>query len=115
MATFTVTTADDAVANDGKLSLREAVAAANATEAADTIRFAGSLEGKTLVLTGGELVLSQDTTIDGDRNNDGRELTLAGYLARILHITGEGTDVNLKDLTLTDGYVSDAWSRGGAI
>jgi hypothetical protein len=78
MATYTVTTAADVVANDGKLSLREAVAQANATPGADTIRFAAALEGKTLTLTRGELVLSRDVTIDGDWNNDGMEVTLSG-------------------------------------
>ena len=68
MATLTVNTTADKVANDGKLSLREAVAQANATSSADTIRFAAALEGKTLTLTQGELLLSHDTTIDGDRN-----------------------------------------------
>ena len=67
MTTFTVTTAADVVANDGELSLREAVAKANATAAADTIEFDAVLEGTTLLLTGGELALSQDVTIDGDR------------------------------------------------
>lgn len=72
MATFTVTTVADVVnAGDGVLSLREAVAQANATAAADTIVFAPSLEGQTLTLTAGELTLAQDTTIDGDQNNDG--------------------------------------------
>src|SRR5689334_9791083 len=48
-ATFTVTTADDVVdPGDGKLSLREAVAKANATSALDAINFASSLEGQTL-------------------------------------------------------------------
>ena len=61
MATITVTTAADVVnANDGVLSLREAVAQANATTALDQIKFAASLEGATLVLTGGELVVNQD-------------------------------------------------------
>ncbi len=72
MATFTVTTTGDIVnAGDNVLSLREAVAQANATTAADTIVFANAIEGQTLTLTGGELTLSQDTTIDGDQNNDG--------------------------------------------
>jgi hypothetical protein len=67
VATFTVTTAADVVnAGDRVLSLREAVAQANATTAADTIVFAGALEGSTLVLTGGELVVNQDLRIDGD-------------------------------------------------
>ena len=32
---------------------------------ADTIQFIAALEGKTLVLTGGELLVTQDLTIDG--------------------------------------------------
>ena len=56
MATFTVNTAQDVVdPGDGRLSLREAVRQANATEAADTIRFATFLEGRTLVLSGSQL------------------------------------------------------------
>ena len=83
MATFTVTTGADVVnAGDGRLSLREAVAQANATTTADTIVFAGGLEGATLVLTGGELVVSRDLRIDGDQDNDGFEVTLSGDLLR---------------------------------
>ena len=64
---ITVTTAADVVdANDGVLSLREAVAQANASAGFDEIEFAASLEGATLVLTGGELVVSGDLAIDGD-------------------------------------------------
>ncbi len=56
MAYLTVTTQLDVVdPGDGRLSLREAVAQANLGTGADTIRFLSSLEGKTLVLTGGEL------------------------------------------------------------
>ena len=119
MAIFTVTTQSDAVnPSDGQLSLREAVAQANATAAADTIQFASTLEGRQLVLTQGELVLSQDTTIDGDRNNDGIEVTLSGLGdsltdgSRIFHLTGGVTDVGLRDLTLTDGSTE---GDGGAI
>jgi hypothetical protein len=58
MAIFTVTTADDVVdAGDGVLSLREAVAQSNITTTVDTIQFAATLEGQTLVLSGGELTL----------------------------------------------------------
>ena len=57
MATITVTTASDVVASDGLRSLREAVAQANATSAADTIVFAPALEGRTLTLTQAKLVL----------------------------------------------------------
>ena len=68
MATFTVTTADDVVSGgDGRLSLREAVARADADEGADTIVFAGSLEGRTLTLTREGSSISDDTIVDGDR------------------------------------------------
>ena len=116
MAILTVTTIRDVVdENDGRMSLREAVAQANAAAPPDTIVFAAALEGDTLTLTGGELVLRQDVTIDGDRNNDGIEVTLSGGDAqRILRTSGSGTDVTLRDLTLTDGLVQGN-ADGGAI
>ena len=95
MATFTVTTAADVVnAGDGALSLREAVAQANATAAPDAILFAPALEGRTLVLTGGELVLSHDVTDrrrperrrPGSRSRRRRD-------SRILRSPAAGTDV----------------------
>ena len=106
MATFTVTTAADLVnAGDGKLSLREAVAQANATTAADTIVFSAPLEGQTLVLTAGELTLSQDTIIDGDQNNDGINVSISGGDAsRIAVISGSQTDITLRDVELRDGH-----------
>ena len=86
MTTFTVNTTADVIADDGKLSLREAVAQTNANADADRIVFAGALEGKPLALTGGQLVLTSDVTIDGDRDNDGKEVTLSGGgVSRILH------------------------------
>jgi len=64
MAVLTVTTATDVVdAGDGVLSLREAVALANATDAQDTIRFADALDGRTLTLRQGELALTADVAI----------------------------------------------------
>jgi hypothetical protein len=117
MATLTVTTAGDVVdAGDGVLSLREAVAQSNATATVDTINFATFIEGQTLLLTGGELVVSRDVNIDGDANNDGRAVTIDGgrdtsYASRILNIVGGETDTVLQDLTITDGSAD----HGGAI
>jgi CSLREA domain-containing protein len=121
MAIFTVTTAADTVnPSDGQLSLREAVDLANATTTADTIEFAPAIEGQTLVLTGGELVLTRDVTIHGggvtlDGNDtDPDTRVAAGH--RILNITGSGTDVSLDNLTLTRGSAGDIdGSKGGAI
>ena len=105
MAYITVTTPVDVVApGDGKLSLREAVAQANATSGSDTIVFAADIEGKTLTLTRGELVATQDLVIDGDQNNDGVAVMLSGGgNSRILRTTGSGTDLTLTDLTIQNG------------
>jgi CSLREA domain-containing protein len=109
MTTFTVTTLDDVVGADGQRSLREAV---NSAVDGDTIRFAANLEGGApLVLTGGQLTLSHNVTIDGDWDNNGSEVTISGNDAsRILEITGAATQVALRDLTLTRG---SGYSRGG--
>ena len=71
------------------------------TPGADTIRFAAALEVKTLTLTGGELVLRQDVTIDGDQNNDGKEVTLSGGgESRIMRVSGSHTDVEVFETLL---------------
>ena len=120
MTTFTVTTLDDFVGADGQRSLREAVNAANASPDADTIVFAPGLEGGTLVLTGGQLVLSHNVTIDGDSDNNGSEVTISGNDAsRIFEITGAGTQVALRDVTLSHGSPqydgAYQYSNGGAV
>jgi hypothetical protein len=104
--TLTVTTVADVTdPGDGKLSLREALGRANATAEADRIVFARALEGQTLVLAGGELVVDEDLVIDGDRDDDGRRVTLSGGdRSRVLHVAGSETDLVLTDLTLLDGF-----------
>jgi hypothetical protein len=104
MATFTVTTATDAVADDGQLSLREAIAQADASAGPDTIRFAPDLEGSTLRLAGGPLVLSGGVTVDGDADASGDRVTLDAHGAsRVLEIAGGDADVALHGLGVTGG------------
>ena len=73
MLSITVDTLSDAVdAGDGVTSLREAVAAANATTTADTIQFAPALTAgglATILLTHGELAITQPLTIIGPGSN----------------------------------------------
>ena len=115
MASLTVTTSRDVVdAHDGVLSLREAVAQANAHDGADTIRFAPALDGATVTLTQGQLTLADDVTIAGDANGDGFGVVLdGGDDDRLLRLDGVGTEARLSGLTLTNGEVTDA--NGGAV
>ena len=70
--------------------------------------------GHDLTLTQGELVLSQDLTIDGADN--GAAVTIDGSdQGRILHIVGGGTDVVLTGLTLANGNSGNAAGNGGAV
>ena len=115
MATFTVTTASDVVnAGDGLLSLREAVQQANASAAtADRVVFADALAGQTLTLTRGQLTVTADLTIDGDRHDDGTAVTLSGgNVSRVLGIGGSGTDATLEGLTITGGSAPTAAGGG---
>lgn len=116
MAIFTVTTSADVVdSGDAQLSLREAVAAANAAPGADAIRFALPLEGTTLTLTGGALDVNGALAIDGDQDDDGAEVTLsAGGASRVLTVADSSGDVALTDLGITGGAV-DGEGGGGIL
>ena len=61
-STLTVTTALDVVdANDGLLSLREAIS--TAAPSGDTIVFNNSLSGQTIALAGGELLINKSLNL----------------------------------------------------
>jgi hypothetical protein len=116
MATLTVTTSGDVVdPSDGELSLREALAEADATTAADTIVFDGSVQGRTIVLAGSQLTVASDVTIDG-----GAGVTLdADEKSRVLLVQGgtgdQQNDVTLRYLTITGGRTTGAYEAGGGI
>src|SRR4029079_2981251 len=90
MTTYTVTTLNDEgfgggdlaaeTADGGGLSLREAIALANANSGADDITFAAALSGGTIRLTLGTLqVTTAALTINGDLGNDGTpNITITG-------------------------------------
>ncbi|MFZ1425436.1 MAG: CSLREA domain-containing protein [Geminicoccaceae bacterium] len=114
MATFTVTTTADVVdPADGKLSLREAVDGANGTPASDAIGFAPALAGQKLVLTGGQLTVSQDLRINGHGDDGVAPITIdGGGKNRVLFIGGAGTDVVLRDLRIVGGYGGEGGGGG---
>ena len=105
---ITVTT----TADSGAGSLRAAIGQARS---GDTIRFASSLQGKTITLTAGEIGISagKNLTIDG---GSAPGLTISGNNASrifLLNSTSvQPTTLNVKNLTLANGRTGD---RGGAI
>ena len=93
MATFTVTTTADTTADDGELSLREALAEADAAPGADTVGFdPAAMGGDRIVLAGSELTVGSGVTIDG-----GAGVTIdADRLSRVLLVQGFGADAALE-------------------
>ncbi|MGD1950861.1 MAG: hypothetical protein ACFB14_14605, partial [Leptolyngbyaceae cyanobacterium] len=109
MATLTVTNTN----NGGAGSLRAAIASAND---GDTIRFSSTLANQTIRLER-QLVIDKSLTIDG---SDARNLTLSGEnQTRIMHISYDYSDVELRNLTFANGRAvdddPDTALQGGAI
>jgi hypothetical protein len=114
MAIIDVTSAaDGGLANDGVTTLREAIAQANADEStSDTIQFRPAAMGSTtIVLTAGELLVTSDVVIDG-----GVQITVdAAKASRVLHVQGDGSDVELRNLIITGGRTTGDEEGGGGI
>ncbi|MGK7296381.1 MAG: choice-of-anchor Q domain-containing protein [Candidatus Wenzhouxiangella sp. M2_3B_020] len=94
-ATFTVITTIDS----GAGSLRDAISAANATAAADTIDFASGLTG-TIDLASALPVLSSNVTIQGPGAD---EMTVSGGGATRVFAVSGGTTVEIAGLTIAGG------------
>ena len=126
LAVATVDTELDVVdINDGLTSLREAIFAANTISGADTIEFDPSLAGKTILLTQGELLISDDLTINGlgqdlltidASGSDATPGVVDGMGSRVFNISdndsGNILNVALFGLTITGG---DPGGSGGGI
>jgi len=94
-ALFTVTNTQDS----GAGSLRDTIAAATN---GDTIQFDGALNGQTITLTSGEIVIAKDLTI---AVRSGANIAISGnHASRIFKITA-GT-VEISNLSLIDGAVT---------
>ena len=65
LATFTVTSLADNTTTDAFVTLREAIASANAQPGADTITFASNMQGQTITLGGTQLTITDSVTITG--------------------------------------------------
>ncbi len=99
---WTVNTAGDSTnPNDLSLSLREAIAKA---DAGDTITFDAALKGQTLTLGEAELALSKNITIEGDLDGDGKsDITIDRTGASAAIHVAAGSTVTLDGLVVTHG------------
>ncbi len=107
-ATITVTSTSD----NGAGSLRNAIASGGSGA---TINFTNTLSGQTILLTGGQIILSNNVTIDGSALTNRIQIS-GNASARIFQI-GSGVTVVLNSLTLTNGNGAGtvATGTGGAI
>jgi len=116
LAVLTVNSLEDnAVADDGFVTLREAIHAANTNTAtdlqqtgsgADEILFAPALDGDTIFLTGGELQITEALSIDATSLAAGLTID-AQRQSRIFHIAAKTGDFTIAGLSLTAGRTTD--------
>ena len=106
--TWLVTTTSDSPGDhEGLLSLREAI---DAAEAGDRIRFAATLSGRTITLTGTPLSLSASVTIDASDLQKGVTID-GGKKSRVFSIAS-GAEVNMINLLICGGATTGS---GGGI
>ena len=85
-------------ADSGDGSLRALIAAA---QSGDQIIFDDGLQGQTITLTSGELVLTKSLDIEGPGAG---QLAISGnHASRVFNISGAATVVTVAGLTITDG------------
>ena len=126
LATITVTTLADVTANDGQVTLREAIQAANTDTSVDgstagagddTIVFNAGLAGP-LALTQNELTITSNITITGNKAANGTNSISVGYTTpptaaattRVFNVTAG--NFTLNSLIVQNGNVT---GTGGAI
>ena len=99
-----VTTIADIVANDGEISLREAIATANALAGEDTITFADALSGKTIKVDG-FIDVTDSLSIEG-----GGQITLTSSEAGLAFRANndlEFSNITFANITVLDQGIVD--------
>ncbi|MCA9053940.1 MAG: hypothetical protein KDA75_08895, partial [Planctomycetaceae bacterium] len=101
----------------GDLSLREAVELANLnTGVADIITFASSLDGTPLLLTEGQIEITDSLTITGNGQTETViDAQQGSRIFLVADVTGSDPDLVLDSLTLQNGRTSAFQDHGGAI
>jgi predicted outer membrane repeat protein len=90
--------------DSGAGSLRAEIAAAHKN---DTIVFDPSLDGQTITLTSGQLLINKNLTIAGPRAGGG-QLTVSGNNAsRVFEVAKGAKQVTLSNMTISNGFAAD--------
>ena len=97
----------------GDISLRDAVALANARSGPHTITFAAALAGQPVLLSLGQMIIRDALTIRG--LGAGKTTVNGQGATRLFDITSAAGDVTFDGLTLTGGKTTLANQSGGAI
>ena len=122
LTAYVVDTLSDEVAADGRVSFREAITAANTNQAvneagagesgtSDSIQFAPSLSGQTILIRGPQLAIRDDLVIDG---GDDLPVTLDGNGNRQVLAVATGVTATIRSIHVTGGYGSFS-SAGGIL
>jgi hypothetical protein len=124
-ATLEVTTLADTIdATDGLLSLREAITAANASAAPDTITFADSIRGGTIVLAEDLPTITRDLAIDGDpldggaggiSIDGGTSYGPAGAIGAYRVFNVDGATAHFEDMTFGHAIEVGLYSTGANV
>ncbi len=99
--------------NSVNLSPRQAVALANVSPGADTIRFSPSLNGQTLTLTQGPLILTAPYADETTTINGAGQVTISGGSSSEIIATLLGVPLNLTQLSLINGMANAGGYSGG--
>lgn len=119
LATITVTSAADSVADDGEVTLREAIKAANTNasvdgsvagsgDVVDVIEFAEDVTS--ILLTDGQFDISESVTIRGP---EGRVTIDAQSNSRHFEVTTTGQGFTVENMQLINGETAEDSDEGG--
>ena len=103
----------DAVYNPAHVTLRDAVAFADAYTGASAITFAAALNGTPIDLTLGQLTISANVTITG--NGAQNTIIDAQQNSRVLDVSPGAENVTLNGLTITGGETTASNAYGAGI
>lgn len=114
LTNFVVNTPTDVVdPTDNFLSLREAITAANADVAADTITFSTALIGQTIQVTAGRLLITNPLTITG-RGALNTVIDAQGN-SGVFEASGTAGDLTFRGVTITGGRITASDTFGAGI